>query len=349
MFGNLINGHDLLFLLHKLRQGQARRVAARLLGGRRRRVEMSWAKTEVPPTNWWDIPEVRQRWNRLISGDGDVDFCQHVARTHLAGRRDLLALSLGCGTGVCEERWAGLGSFARIDAYDLVPERIDYARRSAAAKGLEGLLHYRVGDVYEVDWPTQTYDVVIAEGSLHHFTPLRQILCKVDAVLKADGYLLVNEFVGPTRFQWTDRQLEAINGLLAVLPTRYRQLWRSAQTKSPVVRPSRLFVRFGDPSEAVESAAILPLLDELFDVLEVRAYGGTILHMLFHAIAHNFVAQDEVTRTFLRLCIDAEDALLASGDLQTDFAAVVCRRKGGPRTPAAAGAAGPQPQPRPAP
>jgi hypothetical protein len=89
---------------------------------------------------------------------------------------------------------------------------------------------------------------------------------------------------------------------LGLLPARYRKLWHSAEVKREAFRPSRLLVRLGDPSEAVESARILPLLHEIFEVVEVKEYGGAILHMLFHAIGHHFRGDDEETGRWLGYC-----------------------------------------------
>ena len=82
-----------------------------------------------------------------------------------------------------------------------------------------------------------------------------------------------------------------------------------------------------DPSEAVESARIKPLLRAMFDVLEVREYGGTVISLALSEIAHNFVEGGEESMKALAMCFDAEDVLLASGELSSDFALIVCRRR----------------------
>jgi hypothetical protein len=87
-------------------------------------------------------------------------------------------------------------------------------------------------------------------------------------------------------------------------------------------------MRLGDPSEAIESSQILPLLRRSFEVVELRELGGSLLHMLLSEIAHNFVGDDPETRRALRLCFDAEDLLIASGELGHDFAVAACRRRG---------------------
>lgn len=327
MFNNLINVHDLSRILTKAKQGQLNQICLKLISGMLKKVKTSWEHVQNPPIHWWDIPAVRKRWNDLISGDANVDYPEYIARTYLACRESLYGLSLGCGTGERVLRWVGLGKFKRMDAYDLSEVRIEYAINEAKEKGFGDLINYRVADVYGIDVRESFYDVIIAEGALHHFSPLNEILLKIKHFLKPDGYLIVNEFVGPTRFQCTDRQLEVINGLLSILPVKYRITWSNHSIKSNVFRPSRLSMILSDPSEAVESSNILPLLDQLFEVIEVKEYGRTLLQLLFYDIAHHFLSEDEETQRFLRLCFEVEDVLLESNDIQSDFAMVVCKKR----------------------
>jgi len=334
MFNNLVNIHDLSTLLKRGPEVFSK-LASRLVRGRRGRTKAAWAHTVNPPHNWWDIPAVRARWNRLISGDPQVDYCEYIARKHLAGRNSLRALSLGCGTGYRELRWAELGHFSCIDAYDLSEPRIQKAVDAANKEGYGDIINYRVGDIYKMEMREDYYDVVFGEQSLHHFSPLKEILLRVNGFLRPDGCFVVNEFVGPTRFQWTDRQMEAANNLLSDLPAGYRTLWNSKSIKRKVFRPGRLRMILGDPSEAVESSKIMPLLREIFDVVEVREYGGTVLHLLFSGIAHNFLSDDAETRRRLDICFEAEDSLLRKGEIQSDFIVAVCRKK--PHYPHSAG------------
>jgi SAM-dependent methyltransferase len=330
MLSNWVTADDLRWLGRRLGRGELRRVGATLAGGRRGRVERAWAAATRPPTNWWDVPAVRARWNERVSGDPEVDHREHWARTHLAGRGDLVGVSLGCGAGHNERRWARLGVFRRLEGVDLSAPRVESARRAAHEQGLAGVLQFRVGDAMALEGEPESLDVVLAEGSLHHLAPLEGLFERVERLLRPGGWLLVHDFVGPTRMQWTDRQLEAINGLLAVLPERFRRRWDGSSLKSALARPSRLRMLLQDPSEAVQSGAILPLLRSRFDVVEARELGGSVLHMLLSEIAHNFRGDDPETRRALRLCFDAEDLLLESGELASDFAALACRRRAAP-------------------
>jgi ubiquinone/menaquinone biosynthesis C-methylase UbiE len=327
MFNNLINIHDFSRLIEKIKQGQFSRIAAKLFSGRRGKIEKPWEHVENPPTNWWDIEAVREHWNYLISGSVKVDYCEYISRKYLSDRHALNALSLACGTGRRELRWAELGKFGNIDAYDLSESRIKYARNQAHEKGYGKIINYRVSDVYSMEMCEHCYDIVMVEQSLHHFSPLKKMLLRINKFLKPDGYFIVNEFVGPTRFQWSDRQLEIVNGLLSILPARYRIRWNSSSIKSKVFRPGRLSMILTDPSEAIESSKILPLLHQVFNVIEIREYGGTVLHLLFSGISHNFLSEDDETQRFIDLCFEIEDLLLESEDIQSDFVIAICKKR----------------------
>lgn len=325
MFNNFVNTQDIYHLLDK--PGKLPKILSGVVFGKRQRVNAAWAHTENPPTNWWDIPEVTQRWNQLISGNSEVGYREYISRKWFGEREQMHAFSLGCGTGHNELEWAKLGKFSHIDAYDLSGQRIQFANRIAAEKGYSQKIHYKVGDVFGIEMKEDLYDVIFVEQSLHHFSPLGEILERISKFLKPDGYFVVNEFVGPTRFQWSDRQLEVINGLLAILPIKYKTYWQSDVVKPEVKKPSRLSMILHDPSEAVESGKIVPLLNSTFDVVDLRAYGGNILHMLFNGIAHNFRSGDAETKDYLDIIFKVEDMLIESGEMRSDFVIAVCRKK----------------------
>lgn len=325
MFNNFVNAQDIWTLLNK-GPGKLPIILSRLIFRRATRVKAAWVHTDSPPTNWWDIPEVTMRWNQLVSGNAKVGYREYILQKWFGDREHLRALSLGCGTGHNELEWAKFGKFSRIDAFDLSEQRIQFANVVAAEKEYGQHIHYRVGDVFGIEMKENLYDVILAEHSLHHFSPLEQILLRIRKFLNPDGYFVVNEFVGPTRFQWSDRQLEVVNGLLAVLPIKYKTLWQTDAVKHKVAKPSRLSMILHDPSEAVESGKIMPLLHSIFEVVEFRVYGGNILHLLFNGIAHNFRSDDAEAQHYLDLIFKIEDMLLEGGEIQSDFIVAVCRK-----------------------
>jgi ubiquinone/menaquinone biosynthesis C-methylase UbiE len=78
-----------------------------------------------------------------------------------------------------------------------------------------------------------------------------------------------------------------------------------------------------DPSEAVRSADIIPVLKNQFEIIEYKPLGGTILQFLLAGIAGNF--QDKTGEQLLDIIFRLEDTLMECGDLNSDFAFIVAR------------------------
>jgi 2-polyprenyl-3-methyl-5-hydroxy-6-metoxy-1,4-benzoquinol methylase len=325
VFRNLVNRHDVTRLTRKLRRLEAGRVLAKLRIRGQARVVAHWADIDPSMQEWWAIPAVQRRWNTFASGDPAVTFPMHVARTHLAERSGLRALSLGCGTGGNEINWARLGVFDQIVGVDISPERIEAANAEAKRQGLAGNLVFRVADAHELIKANERYDVVLGLHSLHHFDRLDATMVHVAQLVDPDGGLLVvDEFVGPTRFQWTSAQLAAANRLLGQLPAERRRM-ADGRVKRRAIRPSRMAMILDDPSEAVDADRLVPAIRANFDVVEELPYGGTVLHVALSGIAQNFLGDDAQTAALLDLCFRAEDEALP--ELGHDFAFMVCRPK----------------------
>jgi SAM-dependent methyltransferase len=318
MFHNWINIHDLARLKDKLSMEGWRPIRQRLFRNALGRTRSAWEHTENPPVNAWDIPALRRRWVEMVSGDAKVDHVDYICRRFLSGKKKLSAFSPGCGTGANEKRWVETGLFERIDAIDLSPARIAKATAMSEQSGLAGILKFQVKDMAWVSGESQ-YDLVLAEGALHHLYPMRVMLGKLERLLKPQGLLVVNDFVGPSRFQWTARQLQAANALLALIPEDYRRRWRDSRVKERIRAPGRLRMRLADPSEAAESSLILPLLKEMFTTLELKNKGGALIPLVFFEIAHHYIHPDETATAILRNCFAAEDLLLRRGEIASDY------------------------------
>lgn len=327
MFNNFINKYDFVSLF-KGGPKTISNVLKKITKTHQKKVEAAWSNTEYPPINWWDIPDVRYRWNNLITGDRDVEYYKYISEKYFADRTKLLGLSLACGTGHRELKWIDQGKFKYIDAIDLSKPRIDAAKKEAHKKGYGNLINYQVGNIYKVNLSKSFYDAIFVENSLHHFSPLKKILQRINLSMKPDGYLIVNEFVGPTRFQWTEKQIEVINALLSIFPDKYKSLLgKNNGQKLNIFKPSKLRMILHDPSEAVESSNILTYLEEIFEIVETKEYGGTLLMLLFYEIAHNFISNEPEVKHWLKICFEIEDLLLSEKELDSDFAIVVCRKK----------------------
>ncbi|MGB0176689.1 MAG: class I SAM-dependent methyltransferase [Owenweeksia sp.] len=258
---------------------------------------------------WNMIPEVRERLNQMASGHTEVPYEQYVIDKYLKGKSGLKLLSIGCGSASHELYFAEHGPFELVHGVDLAPTLIEQARKKAEEKGLTNCL-FETRDFSELKVP-ESYDVVLFHQSLHHFKDFEAIYkVFVLPVLKPDGYLVLNEFVGPTRLQWTRAQLKASRAVLKQMPEKYRQILNTPFVKRNVSRPGVFRMLLSDPSESVNSEKLLPVTHEHFKVVEEKPLGGNILHLLLKDIAHNFCTDDPEAKAWLSKCFEAEDAFL---------------------------------------
>jgi SAM-dependent methyltransferase len=71
---------------------------------------------------------------------------------------------------------------------------VDHACRRAAAAGIRNV-HFRVGDIRELDEPPASYDAILAMAVLHHLDneAIFATLCRGVSLLKPGGVLLSND------------------------------------------------------------------------------------------------------------------------------------------------------------
>jgi len=279
-------------------------------------VDSSWAG-QYGAYNWLDIPSVRRRLNSIITGDPIVAYPNYIMHKYFAHRKELKMISLGCGSGFNEIEFAKNADFLRIEALDISSNRIMSARQKANAEQIKNI-NFIIGDAFDYPLKERCYDLVLCQSFLHHCRDLRGLLEKLRISLKPDGLLVLNDYVGPKRFQWHKNQLMLVNRILGQIPFAYKIRTHSNTIKSKVYSPGILKMILSDPSEAVESHKIISTVREYFRIIEEKKIGGNILHLLFKDIAHNFLGQDEKTRTLIQRIFELEDDFLKSGN-ESDF------------------------------
>lgn len=311
LFPHLISRGDFIDLYFKVKEHGMAFVFRKLKLKALSRTATKW-NTIVPGSDWWIIFEVRRRWNEKCTGNADLEYEEYVVNKYLQGRSGLTMLSVGCGTGSRERKFAKFQQFALIEGVDVAEKQIDNARKHAAA---ESFLHinYKVLDFSTHSLPEQSYDLVLFNSSLHHFGNIQWLMCnKVLPLLKPGGMLVILEHVGPNRLQWSKAQLLQCNHFLKSLPSRFRLRTDKHNHKNKVYRPGLLRMLLVDPSEAADSESILPAIHDKFSILEEKQVGGNILHLLLKDIAHNFLGTDPETLQTLQRLFLAEDEFVAS-------------------------------------
>jgi SAM-dependent methyltransferase len=276
-------------------------------------------------SDWLDSPTVQRHVSRLVTGQ-EITWFDWVRAKYLSGAdwRVGRGLCLGSNHGLFERQIVAAGICSGFDSYDISDEAVRIAQLEADSAGLDIRCH--VADVNELELAEQTYSLAVVSMSLHHFERLEFILRQVHDSLLLDGLFVFNEFVGPTRFQWTDTQLKLINGLRDALPAELLA-GPDGRPTLPISRADVDELSRIDPFEAIRSADIMPLVEQTFTILDRKDYGGTLLHMLLHEIVANFDEGDPNHVALLRMACETERVLIEQGVIDSDFTVVVARRR----------------------
>ena len=316
---SIISIGDFVDLYFKLASSNTGRILNRLIPSTNRlRIKKSWNSINgVVPTNFWLIPLVQKRWNKLITGDENIHYADYVMQKYLMGKEELMMLSPGCGTGNKEIKFSSTNKFKFIEAFDISPKRIEFAKQTAERLGIRNI-NFLVSDALSFNYETEKYDIIVFDSFLHHIKNFDEILSKVHASLKQDGLLIINEYVGPSRFQWSNKQLKIANEALKELPDSFRKRWQNNKIKSKIYRPGLLRMFLSDPSEAVKSEIIRAKINSRFKMLEEKDYGGNILQLTLKDISHNFIESSEESIPLLSKMFSIEDKFLEEGN-KSDF------------------------------
>jgi len=225
--------------------------------------------------NWSGISLNHQYYNYLVSGNPDVHYLVYFMEKYI--KKPGRVLSLGCGNGYLERVLVNFNlPYVEIQGMDINPDLMTYANQEAAKLGYKNL-SYVVADLNDVALPKNSFNLVIFFHSLHHIENLEGMLENVKNTLTNDGLLLVVDFVGPTRWQWTDKQIDITQQLLDLLPDELKINLHNPifkETKEKISRPIVEDIIRTDPSESIRSGEIMELLHKEFYVLEEKHMGA---------------------------------------------------------------------------
>lgn len=275
--------------------------------------------------SWLHSPTIEEFVNWRVSGDPKMNWFGWVVGKFSPGRTPGPGISLGCNDGFFDRQIMRAKLCTEFDGFDISRAAVKEAEGEARKEGLA--IRYHRADLNFVELPEDRYMMAVAVMTLHHVDRLDALFHQVNRALKPNGIFAFNEYVGPNRFQISDRQLEVINHLLPLLPARLRRRNLDGKILDRIDRVRVEDLVEASPFEAIRSEEILPLAERHFTILERRDYGGSILSWLLNYLVPNFREDSEEDRAILALLARVDYFFTECGGMPSDHSVVVATKK----------------------
>jgi SAM-dependent methyltransferase len=279
-------------------------------------------KRSVLKTRWWQVPLIVRHINQRVCGrtvEGLSQGLNEVVRAKLSTSLPFAkGISIGSGNAFKELNLIRQGFVDHFDLFELSARRIEEGLETAEKWGISRKVTFHHGCGFECT-SEESVDFVHWNNSLHHMLDVDFAVSWSHKVLRAGGMFYMDDFIGPRRFQWSDRSLTIASQVRGLLPPRYLKNPNSAEALLPkqMRRPDPLKLEASDPSEAADSDRILPSVMKHFPEAEVVLTGGVIYHLaLSDAIANFNEVEDRLVLEVLLLlddlCVELGESLYAT-------------------------------------
>lgn len=169
--------------------------------------------------HYWDQWNAAYRENHMLHGASTRQAAAVEALVASLGRSDLSIIDVGCGTGWLCERLSRYGSVTGTDMTRSVLERA--AQRSPHIK-------FICGDIFELDLPQASHDVVVSLEVLSHVADQPAFMARLASLLKPGGRLILATQNRPIYQRW--RAIPAAN------PAQLRR-WVNARELRALMAP----------------------------------------------------------------------------------------------------------------
>lgn len=187
------------------------------------------------------------------------------------------AISVGCGIGNKEMTLIENGIVHHFDLYELSEEAIFLGKAEAEKRGITENVSFHLGDAFEKVNRQGYYNFIYWDNALHHMPDADYAISWSKNILAENGYFFMFDFVGPSRFQWSDAQMRILKDILESIDDMYfiipgsEFMWKKEAKRSTLEEIMR-----DDPSEAADSDNIIPAFNKYFPSGTLIPLGGLV-------------------------------------------------------------------------
>lgn len=278
-----------------------------------------WSKISSTPQirkRWWQSKSIIRHINKVVCGEPINGFgagLKKLAKTKISNRKLKRGISIGCGNGAKEMVLIEQGIVEFFDLFEISEVRVAQGKDLAYKKGLDNKIKFHTHDPFKLDLKN-SYDLVYWDNSLHHMLNVDDAVKWTYEVLRSQGMLLMDDFVGPSRFQWTDRSMEFASKIREILPEKYLKNPDnpSKLLSRKILRPNIKTLIQHDPTEAADSDRIIPSILKYFPNADLKFTGGCIYHLALNDVLANI--DEEEDSILLELILLTDEALSYIGE-----------------------------------
>jgi SAM-dependent methyltransferase len=136
--------------------------------------------------------------NQRFTGDGEVCWYETIRR-HGTFRE---AAVLGTSSLAVEERILATNPTVRATFFDLSGGPLT-RRHERLAERYPGRVETRTADLNFVEFPPESYDLIVSSSTIHHVTNLEHLAAQINRTLTPEGSFFLDDYVGEPRFQFS--------------------------------------------------------------------------------------------------------------------------------------------------
>lgn len=266
---------------------------------------------------------------KRLCGDVDGNPLEVVSKKYLSPAPDSV-LSLGAGLAFAEEWLVSNGYAKHVTAYEQSSVAVATAKARFRELGLDGTIDMRCGDVRMDGLSPGSFDVVFVQAAIHHFYDIDDMFALMHGLLRPNGLLIYDEYVGPDHHMYEREVMDLLDVLNECLEGKYRWDHVRNQYRDTMPRTTMEYMMATDPSEGVHASRILPLTYKYFDVDYRKDYGGTLMRPFWVGVLPNFDFDNPSDQTIAKLIIQVENLLTQYGVIPHYHTRVVAKRRDEP-------------------
>lgn len=282
--------------------------------------------------HYWSNKYVRPKLESLGFTGPDDFYIQYIIRMARAiAPSNCNVLSLGAGNCDTEARLAGLLRQAAITNFvfhclEINPQMLARGRRLVQERKLSSFFVFVEADINS--WEARTsYDIVIANQSLHHIVELELVCEKIRRCLRDSGFFLTNDMIGRNGHMRWPEALELVQACWTLLDEKHK--WNHA-----IGRHEATYENWDcsvEGFEGVRSQDILPLLTKHFQFDCFLGFSNAINIFVDRAFGHNFDVSNPRDCYFIDFVSHLDDYFIEAGKLKpTQMIAAMTKAGGSP-------------------